>query len=152
MVRKTIFVGKLTFISLLEHLWVAVLCRSIVTTNCIVAPRRAYKNRLFTMNEVGFDGVQHVGPDRDFSTAIEMAQELKGFPKTVEPADYHTVGFNHRAVLPLAGDVIDAVQKGVLSRIVLIGGCDGSQWDRKYVRCIISFFWDCILCWLTLKC
>jgi hydroxylamine reductase len=34
-------------------------------------------------------------------------------------------------VLPLAGEVIDAVQKGVISRIFLIGGCDGSQFDRK---------------------
>ena len=56
---------------------------------------------------------------------------LQGFPKTVEPAQYHTVGFNHRAVLPLAGEVIKAVEAGALSRIVLIGGCDGSQWDRK---------------------
>mmetsp|Transcript_2859 Transcript_2859/g.6302 ORF Transcript_2859/g.6302 Transcript_2859/m.6302 type:complete len:650 (-) Transcript_2859:3218-5167(-) len=104
----------------------------IVTTNCIVAPRRAYKNRLYTMNEVGMDGVDHIGPDRDFSKVIEQAKSLKGFPQTIEPAKYHTVGFNHRAVLPLAGEVIEAVQKGVLSRIVLIGGCDGSQWDRNY--------------------
>ena len=83
------------------------------------------------MNEVGMDGVGHIGPDRDFSKVIEQAQSMKGFPQTIEPAKYHTVGFNHRAVLPLAGDVIEAVQKGVLSRIVLIGGCDGSQWDRK---------------------
>jgi hydroxylamine reductase len=85
------------------------------------------------MNEVGFDGVQHVGQDRDFSKVIAQAQECKGFPRTVDPADYHTVGFNHRAVLPLAGQVIEAVESGALSRIVLIGGCDGSQWDRKYV-------------------
>lgn len=83
------------------------------------------------MNEVGMDGVQHIGPDRDFSKVIEQAQALNGFPQTVEPAKYHTVGFNHRVVLPLAGDVIEAVKTGILSRIVLIGGCDGSQWDRK---------------------
>ena len=105
----------------------------IVTTNCIVEPRRIYKDRIYTMNEVGFDGVQHIGEDRDFSKVIAQAQECKGFPRTVDPPDYHTVGFNHRAVLPLAGQVIEAVKGGALSRIVLIGGCDGSQWDRKYV-------------------
>ena len=83
------------------------------------------------MNEVGVDGVQHIGKDRDYSKVIAAAQKEKGFPKTIEPAEYHTVGFNHRAVLPLAGDVISAAQSGALSRIVLIGGCDGSQWDRK---------------------
>ena len=42
------------------------------------------------------------------------------------------VGFNHRVVLPLAEKVLDAVKTGALSRIFLIGGCDGSQWDRSY--------------------
>ena len=32
----------------------------------------------------------------------------------------------------MAGDIIDAVQKGVISRILLIGGCDGSQFERSY--------------------
>jgi hydroxylamine reductase len=103
----------------------------IVTTNCIVEPRRIYKDRLYTMNEVGYDGVKHIGEDRDFSEIIEQAKSMKGFPNTIEPANYHTVGFNHRAVLPLAGQVIEAAKSGALSRIVLIGGCDGSQWDRK---------------------
>jgi hydroxylamine reductase len=103
----------------------------IVTTNCIIEPRRIYKDRLYTMNEVGYDGVKHIGEDRDFSEIIQQAQSMKGFPNTIEPANYHTVGFNHRAVLPLAGQVIEAAKSGALSRIVLIGGCDGSQWDRK---------------------
>ena len=47
------------------------------------------------MNEVGIDGVQHI-KDRDFSDVIEAAQHEKGFPRTIDPARYHTVGFNHR--------------------------------------------------------
>lgn len=104
----------------------------IVTTNCIIEPRRAYRDRLYTMNEVGLDGIAHIGEDRDFSNVIEQAQSMKGFQSTVDPAQYHTVGFNHRAVLPLANQVIEAAQSGALSRIVLIGGCDGSQFDRNY--------------------
>lgn len=104
----------------------------IVTTNCIVEPRRIYKDRLYTMNEVGFDGVKHIGAGRDFSQAIKQAKEMKGFPRTIDPPEFHTVGFSHHAVLPLANQVIEAVQSGALSRIVLIGGCDGSQWDRNY--------------------
>lgn len=104
----------------------------IVNTNCVLNPREAYRNRLYTMNEVGVDGVAHIGEDRDFSNVIEQAQSMKGFKQTVDPPVFHTVGFNHRAVLPLAAQVIDAVQSGSLSRIVLIGGCDGSQWDRNY--------------------
>ena len=103
----------------------------IVTTNCVLEPRRMYKERLYTMNEVGVDGVKHV-KDRDFSAVIAQAQSCKGFPKTFEPGQFVTVGFNHRAVLPLAGQVLDAVKSGALSRIFLIGGCDGSQYERSY--------------------
>jgi hydroxylamine reductase len=103
----------------------------IVTTNCIIEPRRNYKNRIYTMNEVGVDGVQHLA-DRDFSPVIAQALEEKGFPRTIEPATYHTTGFNHRAVLPLADKVLEAAKTGQLSRIFLIGGCDGSQWERSY--------------------
>ena len=91
-----------------------------------------YKDRLYTMNEVGFEGVQHIGPNRDYTAVIEQAQMMKGFPATIDPPHFKTTGFNHRAVLPMAGDIIDAVQKGVISRILLIGGCDGSQWERSY--------------------
>lgn len=104
----------------------------IVTTNCILEPRKMYKKRLYTMNEVGIDGVKHIGTDRDYSAVIAQAQSLKGFPRTIEPAKYHTVGFNHRVVLPLAEQVLEAANSGALSRIFLIGGCDGSQWDRSY--------------------
>lgn len=104
----------------------------IVTTNCMLEPRKIYKARVYTMNEVGFDGVKHIGPDRDFSEVIEQAKSMKGFPRTIDPARYHTVGFSHRAVLPLADKVIASIKNGDLSRIFLIGGCDGSQWDRNY--------------------
>ena len=104
----------------------------IVTTNCVLNPRRMYKDRLYTMNEVGVDGVQHIGEDRDFTPVIEQALAMKGFAKTIEPPTFHTTGFNHRAVLPLAGDIIKAAQSGDLSRILLIGGCDGSQFERSY--------------------
>mmetsp|Transcript_8370 Transcript_8370/g.15191 ORF Transcript_8370/g.15191 Transcript_8370/m.15191 type:complete len:603 (+) Transcript_8370:256-2064(+) len=104
----------------------------VVTTNCIIEPRRAYRDRLYSMNEVGVDGVSHIGASSDFSKVIQQAQSMKGFKKTITPTQYHTVGFNHRSVLPLANQVIEAIQSGALSRIVLIGGCDGSQWDRNY--------------------
>lgn len=103
----------------------------VVTTNCILEPRRIYKKRLFTMNEVGVDGVPHI-ENRDFSEVIDVAKKEKGFPRTIEPARQHTVGFNHRTIVPMADAIIDAAKSGALSRIFLIGGCDGSQWDRNY--------------------
>jgi hydroxylamine reductase len=103
----------------------------IVTTNCLVEPRRSFKDRLYTMNEVGFEGITHIA-DRDFTAVIEQAQHMKGFQQTIEPPLYKTTGFNHRSILPMAGEIIEAAKSGVLSRILLIGGCDGSQWERSY--------------------
>lgn len=50
---------------------------------------------------------------------------------TLEPKDFHMVGFNHRAGLPLGRQVIKAVQSGAFSRIVLVGGCYSLPWDQK---------------------
>ena len=54
-----------------------------------------YKDRVYTMNEVGVDGVKHIGADRDFSGVIEQAKSLKGFKRTVDPAKYHTGTLKH---------------------------------------------------------
>lgn len=103
----------------------------VVTTNCIIEPRKVYKDRIYSMNEVGVEGVQHI-MQHDFKKVIAQAQNMKGFQRTIEPAIYLTAGFNHRAVVPLADQIVSAIQSGALSRIFLIGGCDGSQWDRSY--------------------
>eukprot|EP00878_Enallax_costatus_P028172 GHUV01030391.1.p1 GENE.GHUV01030391.1~~GHUV01030391.1.p1 ORF type:complete len:227 (+),score=87.32 GHUV01030391.1:69-683(+) len=43
-----------------------------------------------------------------------------------------TVGFGHDVVLSVAGQVVDAVKQGKLEHIFVIGGCDGSEPQRKY--------------------
>lgn len=101
----------------------------LVTTNCIQDPRRVYKDRLYSINEVAADGVKHI-VNRDFSPLIEQALKLDGFPRTIEPAECVMTGFHHSSIVP--DDVIKAVSDGVISRIFLIGGCDGSQFDRNY--------------------
>jgi hydroxylamine reductase len=72
----------------------------VVTTNCILEPRRMYKDRIYSMNEVGVSGVKHLG-SRDFSEVIAKAKSCKGFPKTISPSEYHTVGehYAHYVVL-----------------------------------------------------
>lgn len=104
----------------------------VVTTNCIIEPRKKYRDRIWTMNEVGYDDVKHIPDGRDFAPVIDQAMECKGFKEDASPPRYSTVGFNHRAVLPLAGEVIKAAQGGQLSRIFLIGGCDGTEGERSY--------------------
>jgi hydroxylamine reductase (hybrid-cluster protein) len=90
--------------------------------------------------------VKHIGPDKDFSPVIARALALEGFtpdnmPDAEEVAEERaaegrlgqvTVGFGHDAVLGVAGQVVDAVKTGKLEHIFLIGGCDGSEPQRKY--------------------
>ncbi|KXZ41844.1 hypothetical protein GPECTOR_263g674 [Gonium pectorale] len=111
-----------------------------VTTNCVLDPLTAYKNNIFTINETGLSGVSHIAADasghKDFGPIIRRAMQLPGY--SVEdvaraPAKRDvTVGFGHNAVLSVAPAVIEAIQTGKLEHIFLVGGCDGSEPQRKY--------------------
>ncbi|GFR45201.1 hypothetical protein Agub_g6595 [Astrephomene gubernaculifera] len=111
-----------------------------VTTNCVLDPLQAYKENIFTINETGLAGIPHIRADasghKDFSPIIKRALELPGFtPEAVEKAPKKknvTVGFGHNAVLSVAPQVIEAIQSRKLEHIFLVGGCDGSEPQRKY--------------------
>nr|ARO50069.1 hybrid-cluster protein [Yamagishiella unicocca] len=111
-----------------------------VTTNCVLDPLQAYKGNIYTINETGLSGVPHIKADatghKDFTPIINRALELPGFTaESVEKMPKKknvTVGFGHNAVLSVAPQVIDAIQTGRLEHIFLVGGCDGSEPQRKY--------------------
>ena len=44
-------------------------------------PKESYADRVFTTEVVGYPGMQHIGPDKDFTPIIEKALELGGFDK-----------------------------------------------------------------------
>lgn len=107
----------------------------ILTTNCLVPPKDSYKNRIFTTNEVGFDGVKHIadpekGQPKDFSAAIELAKTLPA-PTEIETGKI-VGGFAHAQVLALADKVVDAVKSGAIKRFVVMAGCDGRHKSRSY--------------------
>ena len=100
------------------------------TTNCLVEPRKSYKDRIFTTNATGFPGVTHIS-NHDFAPVIAKAKAMPGFPAD-KPKKEMLTGFGHAAVLGVAPQVLDAVSAGKLDRFVLIGGCDGSESERSY--------------------
>jgi len=104
-------------------------------------PRASYKDRLFTTNSTGWPGVKHIGPEKDFSAVIKCALDMPGFKEGAKAASTSSnkpygkssiTGFGHDAVLGAAPVLLDAVGKGNLERLVLIGGCDGSESERSY--------------------
>ena len=71
----------------------------LMTTNCLMRPRESYKDRIYSTNVVGWDGVKHIGKnsngEKDFSEIIKQALELGGYPENQEPQDI-LVGFGHQ--------------------------------------------------------
>ncbi|MEA2104141.1 MAG: hydroxylamine reductase [Candidatus Cloacimonadota bacterium] len=109
----------------------------ILTTNCLVPPKPSYKDRVFTTNEVGFDGVKHIanpekGKVKDFSEAIALAKTLPA-PTEIETGKI-VGGFAHHQVLALADKVVDAVKSGAIRKFVVMAGCDGRHKTRDYYR------------------
>ena len=50
----------------------------------------------------------------------------------INGGDVLTVGFAHNTVLSIADKVISAIKSGKISRIFLVGGCDGAKTGRNY--------------------
>ncbi|MDA3849910.1 MAG: hydroxylamine reductase [Spirochaetaceae bacterium] len=105
----------------------------LMTTNCIVPVRPAYKDRIYTTGMAGFPDVPHIDEKdgaKDFSKIIEQAKKCKA-PVELEKGSI-VGGFAHDQVLALADKVVDAVKQGAIKRFVVMAGCDGRQKGRSY--------------------
>lgn len=126
----------------------------LMTTNCLMRPRESYKDRIYSTNVVGWEGVKYIPkkPDgtKDFSEIIRHALELGGFTHDVEPHEI-LVGFGHHATLSYADKIVQAVESGKLRHFFLIGGCDGARPGRNYYTDFAQLVpKDCMI--LTLAC
>lgn len=107
----------------------------LMTTNCMVKPKKSYRDRIFTTGMVGFPGVPHIpdrpkGGQKDFSPVIEKALEC-GSPQELESGTI-PIGFAHATVTSVADHVVEAVKNGEIKRFVVMGGCDGRHKSRQY--------------------
>ena len=140
----------------------------LMTTNCLMRPRESYKDRIYSTNVVGWDGVKYIGKnangEKDFSEIIRQALELGGYSedqdvKPIEPSDCPSchlssellTGFAHEATLSHAGEIVQAVKDGKIRHFFLIGGCDGARPGRNYYTEFAELVpEDCVI--LTLAC
>ncbi|KAK9765852.1 hypothetical protein K7432_005491 [Basidiobolus ranarum] len=115
----------------------------VMTTNCLTAPKDDYQGRLFTVGVVGWPNIAHVNDDLDFSQVIKVALESPGFteetlefkypPSSFTPiTDNYQVGFSSETILGVAPTVLKAIETGDISRVFVIGGCDGYEGERSY--------------------
>ena len=128
----------------------------LFTTNCLMPPKPSYADRVFTTEAVGYPGMVHIGADKDFTSLIEKALELGGYPETHQQTGINggtelTTGFGHGAVLSVADQVVEAVKAGQIRHFFLIGGCDGARPGRNYYTEFAQMVpKDCVI--LTLAC
>lgn len=113
----------------------------LFTTNCLMPPRPSYHDRVYTTSVVGYEGLTHITGDengnKDFTPLIEQAQKLGGYKHDhsmsgINGGHMLTTGFAHGTVLANAEKVIDAIKKGTIKHIFLVGGCDGAHPGRNY--------------------
>ena len=121
----------------------------LLTTNCLKPPADSYKDRLFTMDVVGFEGVRKI-QSFDFTPLIESALANPGYTEDAEKKEI-TIGFGRNAVLSVADKVVDAVKAGQIKHFFLIGGCDGAEFARNYFTELAEQVpQDCVI--MTLGC
>ena len=109
----------------------------LFTTNCLMPPKDSYADRVFTTEMVGYPGMQHIGPEKDFSAVIKKALELGGFDKDmtfrgINGGSKVMTGFARNTVMSVADTVINAVKNGSIRHFFLVAGCDGSRPGRNY--------------------
>lgn len=126
----------------------------LMTTNCLMRPRDTYKDRIYSTNVVGWDGIKYIEkkPDgeKDFSEIIKQSLELGGFTEDQEVKEI-LVGFGHEAALSHAGELVEAVKSKQIRHFFLIGGCDGARPGRSYFTDFATMIPDdCMI--LTLAC
>lgn len=140
----------------------------LMTTNCLMKPRDSYKDRIYSTNVVGWDGVKYIprkeNGEKNFSEIIQQALALGGYDtdrdvRPTEPSDcpeYQQVdelltGFAHEATLSHAGEIVQTVKDGQIRHFFLIGGCDGARPGRNYFTKFAQLVpEDCVI--LTLAC
>ena len=107
----------------------------LMTTNCIVPVKDAYKDRIYTTGMAGWPGAVHIperqkGGRKDFSAIIAQAKTCQP-PVEIEKGEI-VGGFAHHQVMALADKVVEAVKSGAVKRFVVMAGCDGRHTTRNY--------------------
>jgi hydroxylamine reductase len=104
----------------------------VATTNCVLLPKEAYRERLFTFGPTRVPAVKHV-PGYDFTQVLDMALSLP--PAKAQPgAPVLTTGFADTNVLPMADKILGAVAAGKIRHFFLVAGCDAPGKDGDYFR------------------
>lgn len=102
----------------------------VMTSNCLIEPKPAYRQRLFTCGPVGWQGIRAI-QDENFAPVLQVAKAMPGFKETAAEKRI-TTGFGRHTLFNAAGAVVEAIKQGAVKHLFLIGGCDGAVPGRNY--------------------
>ncbi|MCX7757845.1 MAG: hydroxylamine reductase [candidate division WOR-3 bacterium] len=104
----------------------------LATSNCVLLPTDAYRERIFTMGATGLPGVPHI-KEFDFTPLIKKAQSL---PEVEEKpsSKFLTTGFSKSVILSLGTKIKDLVNQGKIRHFFVVGGCDTPTKKNEYYR------------------
>jgi len=104
----------------------------VMTSACLVEPRRSYQDRVFCRGVVGYPGTVHI-PDRNFKPVIDCALKMTGFEEDdISPSPPLTIGYGFDAWKGVQDKVVDLVKKGAINHFFVIGGCVGTDGEQNY--------------------
>ena len=106
----------------------------LVNTNCIVppTPNCGYLDRLFTHSIVGVEGATKI-EGNDFSELIEKTlalPDVTGF----ETDETLQTGHNHKTILTMAPQILEAIGSGKIKNFFVVAGCDAPGKGGDYYR------------------
>jgi len=110
----------------------------VLNTNCIVPLKKnaTYGNRLFGYKITGIENIRPIQGD-DYSDLIKCALEspnISGFTSNTTL----TTGHHYKTILTLAPQIVEAVQKGQISKFFVVAGCDAPGSAGNYFRELVS--------------
>ncbi|PAF50116.1 hydroxylamine reductase [Helicobacter sp. 13S00401-1] len=123
----------------------------LMTTNCIVPLRNSckYQDRIFGFDIASTDGITNLS-SMDFTPLIEKTLSCPEETNFNEEKTIST-GHHYRAILPLAGEILAAINSGKIQRFFVIAGCDAPGKEREYYRKLaLGLPKDCVI--LTSSC
>ncbi len=117
-------------------------------TNCVLIPKEGYAGRMFTIPPVALPGGTLL-KDEDYRPVVKAALASPPCPERLTGES--TIGFHHSVIASQLPALLDAVKKGLLRRVFVIGGCDGAEPGRNYFsEYAAAIPQDCFI--LTLGC
>ncbi len=105
------------------------------TSNCVVPPLPAYKDRMYTVSVAKLEGVKHV-ENFDYTQLIEHALKTKKIEEERVEGKVLT-GFHHTNVLPILDNLVDMIDKGKVKRVVVVAGCDAPHGNMSYYEKLV---------------